>query len=180
LRTSPLDTRTAALLGSPHPEACVFGIPRLYGGNHSIRRSLAVQVGGYDEHFEASALFEETDFAFRAFAKGARFVYDPEAWLEHLKVPYGGCRIPGNDGWLERQKTLSVWLFALRHVVGRGLPLGAQVLMAKTLLRVGPLRRENVVKPWRQPGAWLAVFQAFREAKRHCAAGVKSPFVPTS
>jgi GT2 family glycosyltransferase len=171
-----IDPRVAALLGPKHPVSCLFGIPLLHGCNHSIRRSVALQSGGYDENFEASALFEETDFAFRAFAHGVRFVYDPDAWLDHLRVPYGGCRIPNNRMWLERQKTVSVWLFTLRHVVGGGLPLAVGALMARTLLRAGPLRRENVTRPWRQPCAWLALFAAFREAKRRCADGVRSPY----
>jgi GT2 family glycosyltransferase len=163
-----------ALLGAQYPPNCLFGVPRIYGCNCSIRRSAALRVGGYDEHFEASALFQETDFAFRLFEVSDRFVYDPEAWLKHLKVPYGGCRIPGSNSWTERQKTLSVWLFFLRHVVGQGLPLRITLLMARIILRVGPLRRENVLRPWRQPIAWYALLASFCEARRRCASGVKS------
>jgi GT2 family glycosyltransferase len=166
-----------AFRGLAHGESVVHGVPIIFGGNHSVRRSEAIKIGGYDERFEGSALFEETDFAYRAFDAGLRFTYDPAAWLHHLKAPTGGCRIPGSSAWNERAKLVSPILFALRHLNLREFPLGAHLKMAKIVLRVGPLRKENVLRPWRQPAAWFALLRAFLAARKSTAAGVKSPFV---
>ncbi len=59
--------------------------------NSSVRRSLAIEVGGFDEQFEKTWL-DDTDFSCRLLARGARLIFDPEAGVRHLKVPMGGKR----------------------------------------------------------------------------------------
>ena len=70
-------------------------IKGLFGGNHSVRRRLALDVGGYDERYLQNAYREETDFAVRATRQlKCMVLFEPKASLVHLLEPVGGCR-----GW---------------------------------------------------------------------------------
>jgi GT2 family glycosyltransferase len=64
--------------------------------NASVRRSIALAVGGFDEQFERTYL-DDTDFSVRLKKYGAKLMFDPQASLVHLKVPSGGKRIPTRD-----------------------------------------------------------------------------------
>jgi glycosyltransferase involved in cell wall biosynthesis len=76
--------------------------PRNYGlparvsaggsGNLSVRRQLAIEVGGMDENYEKGAHREEADFCLRVVKRAGLFVYDPEADLIHIGSPTGGIR----------------------------------------------------------------------------------------
>jgi GT2 family glycosyltransferase len=70
-------------------------IANFQGGNHSVRVSYALALGGYDEGYRGVALREETDCALRIFLNGGRIVYDPSASLFHIAAPSGGCRRNG-------------------------------------------------------------------------------------
>lgn len=61
--------------------------------NGSVRKRLAVAVGGFDEQFTRT-LFDDTDFSKRLADAGAKIVFDPEATAVHRKVTSGGKR-PG-------------------------------------------------------------------------------------
>lgn len=61
--------------------------------NGSVRKTLAVAVGGFDEQYTRT-LFDDTDFSKRLSDAGARIVFDPEATAVHRKVSSGGKR-PG-------------------------------------------------------------------------------------
>jgi GT2 family glycosyltransferase len=61
--------------------------------NGSLRRSMALKIGGFDEHFTRT-LFDDTDFSKRLADAGAKIVFDPEATAVHRKVASGGRR-PG-------------------------------------------------------------------------------------
>jgi GT2 family glycosyltransferase len=62
--------------------------------NASVRRELALRVGGFDEQF-VRTYFDDTDFSWRLHQAGARVVFDPTASAVHLKVPSGGKRPAG-------------------------------------------------------------------------------------
>jgi GT2 family glycosyltransferase len=64
--------------------------------NASIRRELAIRVGGFDEQF-VRTWWDDADFSCRLRQCGARIVFDPTASLVHLKVPSGGKRPSGNS-----------------------------------------------------------------------------------
>jgi GT2 family glycosyltransferase len=65
--------------------------------NCSVRREIALKVGGFDENFRRT-LFDDSDFSWRVHLyckdRGLRIIHDPEAYLTHLRVPTGGKR-PG-------------------------------------------------------------------------------------
>jgi len=88
--------------------------------NGSVRKKLAVAVGGFDEQFTRT-LFDDTDFSKRLADAGAKIVFDPQATAVHRKVPSGGKR-PGKlddyvladaDSWAVQfyfwRKNFSLW-----------------------------------------------------------------------
>lgn len=76
------------------------------GGNFCARREVLVTVGGVDERLSVgAALFEETDLALRAAAKGYRTCFNGGARLTHLAASGGGTRQPD----------VRHYMFALSH-----------------------------------------------------------------
>lgn len=59
--------------------------------NGSVKRAVALSVGGFDEQFTRT-LYDDTDFSHRMFRAGARIVFDPGATAIHRKIPSGGRR----------------------------------------------------------------------------------------
>lgn len=71
-------------------------VTEFMGGNFSLGRRLALDVGGFDERFVRVAFRFEAEFAARLRAAGARIEFEPEASLHHLKVASGGTRTYGD------------------------------------------------------------------------------------
>ncbi len=91
--------------------------PVLYacGAHMSIKRSALEKTGGFDAHFRGNALFEETDFFFRLRKSGGLVWYTPQAVVDHLLEPAGGCRKEqGYPYLLDRIHNHA--LFYFRHV----------------------------------------------------------------
>jgi GT2 family glycosyltransferase len=70
-------------------------ISELMGGNFSIKRELALRLGGFDENFVHVAYRFEAEFASRALASGAKILFEPAASIRHLKASKGGTRAYG-------------------------------------------------------------------------------------
>lgn len=120
------------------------------GANHSVRTEVAKSVG-YDEHFVGYG--EDTDFAFRLRqGENGRIVADPRAWLLHLRVAEGGCRIEKKVIWSEYLKVGALFLHSFRQRHFHKL--------ISSSIRVGPLRKNNLVRFWLQPYAWISYFYA--------------------
>jgi len=58
----------------------------------SVPRTLALDVGLFDEGYIGKANWEETDFSFRIRERGYIIMYDPEAAVVHLMHNRGGVR----------------------------------------------------------------------------------------
>jgi GT2 family glycosyltransferase len=71
-------------------------ISELMGGNFSIKRRAAVELGGFDENFVQVAYRFEAEFAARALAAGEKIWFEPEASVRHLKSNSGGTRSYGD------------------------------------------------------------------------------------
>jgi GT2 family glycosyltransferase len=65
-------------------------------GNVSIRRELAIRLGGFDENFVKVAYRFESEFAYRLRQQGFRIYYTPSASVRHLKASMGGTRAFGD------------------------------------------------------------------------------------
>lgn len=70
-------------------------ITEVMGGNFSVRRELALKVGGFDENFVHVAYRFEAEFAERALAAGEKIWFEPQASIRHLKAGSGGTRSYG-------------------------------------------------------------------------------------
>ncbi|HJU87238.1 MAG TPA: glycosyltransferase [Gemmatimonadota bacterium] len=66
------------------------------GANFSIRRDLALRIGGIDENFLRAAYGYEAELCARAIAAGARILFEPAATVRHLRAPAGGTRSYGS------------------------------------------------------------------------------------
>lgn len=133
------------------------------GGNHSVRRSVARAIGGYDPAFRGSALGEDLDFSQRLLLAGHRIVYNPAAWIIHLGIRSGGCAVGKGSPWPEWQYSSGLLLYAFRH--GRRQKNFLHIMWMA--LRNGPLRREVVVNPLRWPPAWAGLFRGLVFALGH-------------
>jgi len=146
-----------------------YGKPRwithLASTNVSLEKEVFTCVGGFDENFVGAAHAEDDDLGERLTAAGHRVLFHPNPWIVHLRAPQGGCRIPAST-WPEWTKSVGTLIYAFRHGFKNGLALQ----YFKIAVRQGPLRRENVVKPWRWGTAWThffyAVLFAFRQRNR--------------
>ncbi len=67
-------------------------ISEVMGGNFSIKRELAIHLGGFDENFIYVAYRFEAEFCERAIRSGERIFFEPAATIRHLKVQNGGTR----------------------------------------------------------------------------------------
>jgi GT2 family glycosyltransferase len=71
-------------------------IERFSGGNFSVKKNLALEVGGFDENFVRVAYRYEAEFAERVLGAGFIIQFQPAASLVHLKVNTGGTRSFGH------------------------------------------------------------------------------------
>lgn len=71
-------------------------ITEFMAGNFSINRSLAINLGGFDENFVRVAYRFESEFAERIVMSGETIYFEPRASIRHLKAPSGGTRVYGN------------------------------------------------------------------------------------
>ena len=66
------------------------------GGNFSVRRDIALRLGGFDEQFVRVAYNFEAEFAYRLRRGGHQIYYEPAALIHHLRVSGGGTRTFGD------------------------------------------------------------------------------------
>lgn len=71
-------------------------ITEIMGGNFSIKRELALRLGGFDENFVHVAYRFEAEFANRALRAGEKILFEPAASIRHLKAAAGGTRSYGH------------------------------------------------------------------------------------
>ncbi len=162
LESIQLDPSRALELGPALPGNAlvdVVGVPMLRGGNHSIRRQVALQLGGYDEQFLGSALAEDLDMAIRL---GGRHIATSSCCqIIHLAAPAGGCRTTDRRASMpEWTRTVSAFIAIFRH--GPRYPALIPIWLL-TALRAGPLRRNVVLEPAMWPKSLLGLLRAISE-----------------
>jgi GT2 family glycosyltransferase len=123
-------------------------VNRFMGGNFSIRREVALNLGGFDENFVRAAYRFEAEFASRMLLSGSRILFQPAASLIHLKENTGGTRSFGDH-------LRSIWP---AHSVGRYyyLLMANQAHHRFRKIVLGPLyavhTRHHLTRPW-----WIPV-----------------------
>lgn len=71
-------------------------IERFMGGNFSVKRRVALEIGGFDENFVKVAYRYEAEFAERLLNAGNVIQFQPAASVVHLKSSTGGTRSFGH------------------------------------------------------------------------------------
>lgn len=127
-------------------------IDAFMGGNFSVRRDAALDLGGFDENFVKVAYHFEAEFAHRWRASGRRIYFEPGACIHHLKAGAGGTRSYGNY--------LTSW--RPDHAVGAHYYFLRSGQPARCLAR--PLRavvtRHHLRRPWWIPVTLAAELRA--------------------
>jgi cellulose synthase/poly-beta-1,6-N-acetylglucosamine synthase-like glycosyltransferase len=132
--------------------------------NSSVRRSAWVAVGGFDERFRGNSYGDDYDFALRLHARGDVIVYDPTAWLVHLRAPAGGLRLTDRQNPVDMTATAEgLWLFVLRHG-HRGM---YGWLVWHHVLRKTVALRRYLFRPWEQLRVAWSVTRALPRAVGH-------------
>lgn len=84
-------------------------------GNLSVKKDLALKVGGMDNLFEKGAHREESDFCLRLTRQFGKILFAPKATVVHLGAAQGGCRNWGkNDGVHPFHHVFGEWYFILK------------------------------------------------------------------
>jgi GT2 family glycosyltransferase len=66
-------------------------------GNMSVKRDVALSIGGFDENFLAPVSYRfDSDFCARLVASGHRIRFDPRPRIHHLRAQRGGTRSLGS------------------------------------------------------------------------------------
>lgn len=71
-------------------------ISEFMGGNFSIKRNIALSLGGFDENFSGAAFCFEAEFANRYVNSHGKILYQPQAIIHHLMIQRGGTRAHGH------------------------------------------------------------------------------------
>jgi GT2 family glycosyltransferase len=136
-------------------------ISEFMGGNFSVDRKLATELGGFDENFVGAAYRFEAEFAHRYVAAHGPIRFVPTASIRHLAVASGGTRAYGHH----------LWTSAPAHSTGEYyylLKTRVPGWFGKILRR--PLRsvrtRHHLRRPWRIPVTLLAEVRGFLLARR--------------
>lgn len=132
-------------------------INEFMGGNFSIKRTKAIEIGGFDERFVKVAYRFEAEFAHRVSASGGRIYFEPTASIRHLHAAKGGTRSFGSHlRTFLPNHTVGAYYFFLRGRL-------VEKRLSEILLR--PLRsvrtRYHLERPWWIPIALIAEFLGF-------------------
>ena len=144
------DAETAApfRFNSLKPRPC----SEFMGGNFSLPRQMALELGGFDENFTRVAYRFEAEFAHRWRQCELSISYIPEALIDHLHTSRGGTRSYG-----EHLRTLRP-----DHAVGRYYhllctrPFHSAVFRSAAALFRAPRTRHHLHRPWWIPLTLLA------------------------
>ena len=120
------------------------GIASLIGCNLSVRRSAALEVGGFDERFVGAAYRFETEFCRRLLRAGLATRFDPRPSIDHLRAGTGGTRHRGSHlTSASPSHAVGDYYFAHLEAVG----LGRWRYVARRMVRE-VATRFHVRRPW--------------------------------
>ena len=144
-------------------------ISHFMGGNFSINKNLAINLGGFDENFIGVAYRFEKEFAQRWLEAGYQILFEPQAVIDHLKVSSGGTRKYG-----EHLTTLQPF-----HAVGAYYYIminprsGGKIKSIVCRLVQSIKTRHHLKQPWYIPLTLLAEIRGLIMARRLARAGPK-------
>jgi len=127
-------------------------IAEFMGGNFSLARAVALEMGGFDRNFVRTAYRFEAEFAWRWRNAGRRIRYVPDAMIHHLKAQSGGTRTFGEHLTTVRpDHAVGEYYFALRTLGGypRWRAIGKRLLQSI-------VTRHHLRRPWWIPVTLIA------------------------
>lgn len=74
--------------------------------NLSVRKDIAINIGGMDERYEKGAHREEADFCLRVTNKYNEFLFDPQARLTHIGNKTGGIRSWNDSDYIKAKHNM--------------------------------------------------------------------------
>ncbi len=136
--------------------------------NSSIRRSVALEIGGFDEQYGRTWL-DDTDFSCRLLARNAKLIFDPTATVTHLRVPSGGKRLKSrSDLWMDRMGWMTHFYFWMKNL---GLWKARYPLLWNVRYLI--FRKAVLVRPhWFLRNVWYLA-RGYRDAARILREGPK-------
>jgi GT2 family glycosyltransferase len=142
-------------------------ITELMGGNFSINRRLALELGGFDENFVHVAYHFEAEFAARAMAVGEKIWFEPQASIRHLRVSSGGTRSYGDHlKTIKPSHSVGAYYYLLRS---KGIPRRVLKILARPVRAIRT--RHHLSHPWWIPGTLFAETWGFLWAVALAARG---------
>ncbi len=132
-------------------------------GNLSVRRDLALRLGGFDEHFTPPVSYRfDTDFCKRIVTTGGRIAFVPEARIYHLRAPRGGTRSRGNHMTSASPiHGIGDYYFALKQDLSWAT---VRYMLCRPMREV--TTRFHATHPWWIPVKFLGELRAFAGAVR--------------
>ncbi|MEK6302302.1 MAG: glycosyltransferase [Acidobacteriota bacterium] len=132
-------------------------ISEFIGCNFSVKRKLAIELGGFDENFVHVAYRFEAEFAARALAAGEKILFEPEASIRHLKAGSGGTRSYGDHlKTIRPSHSVGAYYYLLRS---RETPNRLLKLVARPMRAIRT--RHHLFHPWWIPPTLVAEAAGF-------------------
>ena len=132
----------------------------LLSGNCSVRRSVARQVGGFDENYGRYDYHADYDFGWRIHQAGEKIMHEPRAGIHHLIAPRGGCRVQRLQGSVpEVEELRPKFYFYLKNF-----PTYHSLIPFYKLVRQHILNQANVLRPYYLPLAVWRTLAALAKA----------------
>ena len=142
-------------------------ITELMGGNFSINRRLALELGGFDENFVHVAYRFEAEFAARAMAAGEKIWFEPQASIRHLRARSGGTRSYGDHlKTIKPSHSVGAYYYFL---CAKGISRRALKILARPFRAIRT--RHHLSHPWWIPGTLFAETWGFLWAVALAARG---------
>jgi GT2 family glycosyltransferase len=127
-------------------------ITEFMGGNFSLVRKVAIDLGGFDENFVKVAYRFEAEFADRLRRSGHRLYFEPEACIHHLKSTEGGTRSYGEHLTTAKpDHSVGAYYYTLRSWMG-----WRSLLVFASLAPRAIATRHHLRRPWWIPITLLA------------------------
>jgi GT2 family glycosyltransferase len=146
------------------------------GGNFSLRRDDALELGGFDENFVRVAYNFEREFADRWRGQGGKILFSPDAAIRHLKAASGGTRTFGEHlTTFLPAHSVGAYYYLLR---GRRGQARAREFFGRPIRAV--MTRHHLRRPWWIPLTLVAEFTGmlwalalYVRGPRYCSARPK-------
>lgn len=141
-------------------------IDEFIGCNFSVRRDVALALGGFDENFVGAAYRYEAEFAFRYIQRHGPLRFEPAASIHHLQASAGGTRAHGHHlRTVKPGHSVGAYYYWLRTRVPRW--WWSMILRPLRAIRT----RHHLRRPWWIPLTLLAELRGMVKALQLSARG---------